>query len=114
MAVYLLRGERALDALAEAHASQARDPRFYLARILEAGALARLGRLSEAQLPLRRARELRPRLTLEEVRRTHGERVARELGSVWDAPGGSSHLAGDEASGLLRGAGGPGDAPHRR
>ena len=114
MAVYLLRGERALDALAEVHVSQARDPRFYLARILEAGALARLGRLSEAQLPLRRARELRPRLTLEEVRRTHGERVARELGPLWDAFGGSSHLADDEASGSLRGAGGRGDAPHRR
>lgn len=87
MAAHMLHGKRAAEALSEAHVAQGRDPRFYLARILEAGALARLGRVSEAQAPLRRARELRPRLTLDEVRRTHGQRVASELASIWDAAG---------------------------
>lgn len=85
MAVYMLHGERVVEALAEAHSAQERDPRFYLARILEAGALARLGRLSEVHAPLRRARQLRPRLTLDEVRRTHGQRVAADCAPFWDA-----------------------------
>lgn len=87
MAVHMLHGERAIEALAEALTARERDPRFYLARILEAGALARLGRLSEVHAPLRRARQLRPRLTLDEVRRTHGRRVAADFAPVWDAAG---------------------------
>lgn len=85
MGVHMLHGERVVEALAEAHSAQERDPRFYLARILEAGALARLGRLPEVQAPLRRARQLRPRLTLDEVRRTHGRRVAADIAPFWDA-----------------------------
>ena len=85
MAVYMLHGERVVEALAEAHSAQERDPRFYLARILEAGALARLGRLSEVHAPLRRARQLRPPLTLDEVRHTHGRRVAADIAPFWDA-----------------------------
>lgn len=87
MGVHMLHAQRAAEALSEAHFAQGRDPRFYLARILEAGALARLGRLSEAQAPLRRASQLRPRLTLDEVRRTHGKRVAGEPASIWDPAG---------------------------
>lgn len=68
-----------------AHVAQERDPRFYLARIVEAGALARLGRVSEAQTPLRRARQLRRHLTLDEIRRTHGQRVSVVLASIWAA-----------------------------
>jgi len=83
MAVHMLQAERAEEALAEARAAQERDPRFYLARILEAGALARLGRASDAQTPLRRARQLRPRLTPDEIRQTHGQRVSVELASIW-------------------------------
>jgi len=85
MAVHMLHGERAVEALAEAYSAQERDARFYLARILEAGALARLGRLTEVNAPLRRARQLRPHLTLDEVRRTHGKRVAAEVAPFWDA-----------------------------
>ena len=85
MGVYMLHGDRVVEALAEAHSAQKRDPRFYLARVLEAGALARLGRLSEVHAPLRRARQLRPRLTPDEVRRTHGQRVAAEVAPFWDA-----------------------------
>lgn len=84
LAAYMLHGERVLEALAEAKSALERDPRFYLARILEAGALARLGRLSEVHAPLRRARQLRPLLTLDEVRRTHGQRVAADLSPFWD------------------------------
>jgi Flp pilus assembly protein TadD len=85
MAVHMLHAERIGEALAQAHVAQERDPRFYLARILEAGALVRLGRVSEAQTPLRRARQLRPHLTLDEIRRTHGQRVSVELASIWAA-----------------------------
>lgn len=85
MAVYMLHGERPVEALAEAYSAQERDPRFYLARVLEAGALARLGRLTEVNAPLQRARQIRPILTLDEVRRTHGKRVAAEVSSFWDA-----------------------------
>lgn len=85
MAVYMRHGERVVEALAEAHSAQERDPRFYLARVLEAGALDRLGRSSEVHAPLRRARQLWPRLTLDEVRRTHGQRVAADCAPFWDA-----------------------------
>jgi hypothetical protein len=85
MAVYMLRGERVVEALAEAHPAQERDPRFYLARILEAGTLDRPGSSSEVHAPLRRARQIRPRLTLDEVRRTHCQRVAAACAPFWDA-----------------------------
>lgn len=87
MGAYMLQGERVVEALAEAHSAQERDPRFYLARILEAGTLVRLGRFSEAQAPLRRARQLRPHLTLDEVRRTHGQRVTADIAPFWGAVG---------------------------
>lgn len=87
MAVHMLRSERATDALSQAHAAVGRDPRLYLVRVLEAGALVRLGRVSEAEVPLKRARELRQRLTLEEIHRTHGQRVASELASIWNSAG---------------------------
>jgi TolB-like protein len=83
MAVHMLHAERIEEALAEARTAQERDSHFYLVRILEAGALARLGRVSEAQRALRRARALRPRLTLDEIRHTHGQRVSDELISIW-------------------------------
>jgi TolB-like protein len=84
LAVHLLHGERVEEALSEARISQQRDPRFYLARILEAGAQARLGHMVQARAALHRARQLRPGLTLNEIRHTHGQRVAGELASVWD------------------------------
>lgn len=87
MGAYMLHGERVVEALAEAHSAQERDPRFYLARILEAGTLVRLGRLSEVHAPLRRARQLRLGLTLDEVRRTHGQRVTADIAPFWDAVG---------------------------
>ena len=83
MGVHMLHAERIVESLDEARISQARDPRFYLARILEAGALARLGRVTEALVPLRRARELRPALSLDEIRRTHGQLVSAQLAVLW-------------------------------
>jgi TolB-like protein len=88
LAVHLLRAGRVTEALSEARIAQGRDPRFYLARILEAGAHARLGRPDEGLAPLKRARELRPGLTLDEIRRTHGERVASQLAALWGSASG--------------------------
>lgn len=85
LAVHLLRAERASEALSETRIAQGRDPRFYLARIVEAGAQARLGRSDEAVAPLKRARELRPNLTLDEILRTHGQQVANQLAALWDS-----------------------------
>ena len=84
MAVHMLHGERVVEAFAEARSAQERDPRSYLARIREAGALARLGRSSDVPAPLRRARQLWPRLTMDEVRRTHGRRVAVDVAPFWN------------------------------
>lgn len=83
LAAHLLRAERASEALSEARVAQGRDPRFYLARIVEAGAHARLGRSDEAVAPLTRARALRPGLTLDEIQRTHGPKVYSELAALW-------------------------------
>jgi tetratricopeptide (TPR) repeat protein len=85
LAVYLLDGERVEEALRESHLAQQRDPRLYLARVLEAGPQARLGRVDAAQTQLQRARELRPGLTVEEIRRTHGNRVFEQLKPLWEA-----------------------------
>ncbi|KQT09507.1 winged helix-turn-helix domain-containing protein [Ramlibacter sp. Leaf400] len=85
LAVHMLRAGQPTEALSEGRIAQGRDPRFYLARILEAAARARLGRLEEALPPLMRARELRPALTLGEIRQTHGERAAEELAPIWSS-----------------------------
>lgn len=80
---FLLRGDEAEKALEEARTSARRDPKFYLARILEAAALARLERPDEARKALLAARQLRKALTLDEVRLTHGSRAAKVLKPLW-------------------------------
>jgi TolB-like protein len=103
LAEFLLRGERVTEALSEARTAEQRDPRFYLARIVEAGAQARLGRVEQAQAALCRARQLRPALSLEEVCRAHGSRVADQLRPLWDAadpirPGGGQSMRKPESA----------------
>ena len=83
LSCFLLAGDRPEEALAQARSAESRDPRLYLARVAEAGALARLGRSDETAEPLQRARQLRPQLTLEEIIRSHGERVGADLGPHW-------------------------------
>jgi tetratricopeptide (TPR) repeat protein len=84
----LLYQDHADEALIESRMAASRDVRLHLARIAEAGALARLGHGAEAVEPLRRARELRPKLSLEEIVLTHGRRVGAELTQPWLATAG--------------------------
>jgi tetratricopeptide (TPR) repeat protein len=79
----LLRARQAEAALTEARASAGRDPRLHLSRILEAAALIHLGREPEARAALAAARRIRPTLTLPEVARVQGRRVAEKLGPLW-------------------------------
>jgi tetratricopeptide (TPR) repeat protein len=79
----LLQGGQIEAALVEARASAGRDPRLHLSRILEAVALLRLGRESEAGAALAAARRIRPTLTLPEVARVQGRRASETLGPLW-------------------------------
>jgi TolB-like protein len=81
---FLLRGGELHQALEEARTSTRRDPKFYLARILEAAALAGLGHADEACKALQTARQLRKVLTLDEVKMAHGGRAARTLATLWE------------------------------
>ena len=83
LACFLLRANRNEDALLEARVSIGRDSKLYLARVLEAAALQRLGRSDEARKALVVARRLRPILTPEEIAQSHGRRVAQLLESLW-------------------------------
>ena len=81
--LFLLQDGRPEEALHEARIAETRDPRLYLPRIAQAVALARLGRVPECVVPLRRALQLRPQLTLDEVALTHGKRASLDLGAAW-------------------------------
>jgi TolB-like protein len=83
----LLYQDRSEEALVEARVAASRDVRLHLARIAEAAALARLGYGAAAIEPLRRARDLRPKLSLQEIVLTHGRRVGAELTPCWLAIG---------------------------
>jgi TolB-like protein len=84
LGVFLLRADRAAEALAEALASSQRDPRFHFARVLQAAALDRHGQTDQARIALAEARRLRTRLSLNEIALTHGRRVAEQLRRYWD------------------------------
>ena len=81
---FLLRGNRLEEALEEARIAGRRDPRLYLPPILEAVAQAALGRAELARGALMSARRLRPKLTQQEIERSHGRRAAKILLPVWD------------------------------
>jgi tetratricopeptide (TPR) repeat protein len=80
---FLFRAGRMEESLVEARAAARHDPRLHLPRIVEAACLANLSRLDEARLALEAARRIRPELTLEQVIRSHGKRVAKELEPIW-------------------------------
>ena len=80
----LLHAGQAEAALREARTSARRDPSLHLSRILEAAALLQTGRENEARVALATARGIRPALTLQEVARANGRRVAARLGSLWN------------------------------
>jgi len=80
---FLLRAERTDEALEEARTAIRRDPRFHLARVLEAALLDLRGQTAEAAAALAMARQLCPGLSLGEITQTHGRRVAARLGLLW-------------------------------
>lgn len=83
LGVFLLRAERADEALAEARTAARRDPRFHLPHVLQAAALLQQGHGAEASAALATARQLCPALTLKEVGLSHGRAVAERLAPLW-------------------------------
>jgi tetratricopeptide (TPR) repeat protein len=83
---FLLLGKRPLEAIEEARIAARRDPRLHLPLILEALALATTGQTDRAASALKAAKRLRPKLTLQEIERSHGRRAAQVLAGIWDAP----------------------------
>lgn len=86
LGAFLLRAERLDEALAEARASGRHDPKFHLARVLEAAVLDRQGHLVEAGAALATARQLYPTLSLNEIALTHGRRVSARMALLWGSP----------------------------
>jgi len=85
LGVFLLRAGHNEEALAEARTSVRRDPTFYLAHVLEAATLDRLGREDEARQALAAARKLRAPLSLQEITLTYGKRISERLARYWVA-----------------------------
>ena len=81
---FLLRANRAKEALEEARIAARRDPRLHLPLILEAAAQATLGRTELARTALMSARRIRPKLTQREIEISHGRRAGKILAGVWD------------------------------
>lgn len=86
LGLFLMRAERWDEALAEARASVRHDPRFHLARILEAAVLDRQGQAVEAAAALAAARHVCPALTIDEIAWTFGRRVRDRLSVLWARP----------------------------
>jgi adenylate cyclase len=84
LGMFLLRANRAGEALEEARIAARRDPRLHLPLILEAAAQATLGRTELARSALMSARRIRPKLTQREIEISHGRRAAKVLAGVWD------------------------------
>ena len=84
LGMFLLRANRAEEAVEEARIAGRRDPRLHLPLILEAAAHAALGRTELAQAALMSARRIRPKLTQREIEISHGRRAAKILAGVWD------------------------------
>jgi len=81
---FLLRANRAGEALEEARIAARRDPRLHLPPILEAVAQATLGETELARAALMSARRIRPKLTRQEIEISHGRHAAKILAGVWD------------------------------
>jgi len=83
LGMFLMEARRPDEALEEARAAGRRDPRLFLAPIVESLAHIALGRADLADLALCNARRLRPGLTLSEIEISHGARAARALAAIW-------------------------------
>jgi hypothetical protein len=84
LGAFLLRANRAEEALEEARIAARRDPRLYLPPILEAVAQVALGRAELGRAALMSARRIRPKLTQREIQISHGRRAARILSDIWE------------------------------
>jgi adenylate cyclase len=85
LGAFLLRANRTAEALEEALIAARRDPGLFLPPILEAVAQASLGRTELARAALVSARRIRPKLTKQEIERSHGRHAGRILSDVWDS-----------------------------
>lgn len=85
LGIFLLQAGHDEEALTEARTSVRWDPTFYLARVLEAASLDRLGREDEARQALAAARKLRAPLSLQEISLTHGKHIGERLARYWGA-----------------------------
>jgi hypothetical protein len=86
LACFLRRGGHLDEALEEVRLSRQRDPRLFLAPLLEAVLLASAGEAAEAAEAaesLATARRLHPPLSLEDVEVALGHRAAESLGEIW-------------------------------
>ena len=83
LGAFLLRAGRLDESLIEARTSVRRDPRFHLARVLEAAVLDRQGHLVQAGASLAIARQLCTTLTLNEIALTHGRRISERMALLW-------------------------------
>jgi tetratricopeptide (TPR) repeat protein len=84
---FLLRADRVDEALKEARLSCRADPRFHLAHVLQAAIFDRLGATDDAVAALIAARQCRSQLSLDEVKRAHGRRIAERLALLWEQAG---------------------------
>jgi adenylate cyclase len=99
---FLLRANRAEEALEQARIAARRDPRLHLPPILEAAAQATLGRTVLARAALMSARRIRPKLTLREIEISHGRRAAGILADTWTSiEGEPTSYAGDASPTVL-------------
>jgi TolB-like protein len=80
----LARAGRLHEALEVASNASLRDGRLYGTRIVSAWTLHQLNRPAEAREVLAEARRIRPKLSLDEIRRFFGQRAATDLASVWN------------------------------
>ena len=83
LADYLRRAGRRTEAIDEVRLSRQRDPRLFLAPLLEALMLAEDGYDAEASQALITARRLRPALDLRHVAKVHGRDASARLQHVW-------------------------------
>lgn len=83
LGMFLVRADRADEALETTRTAIRHDPRFPLLRVLEAVVLDKLGQHEAAVTALAQARRMAPELGLAQLERIYGQRVAQRLTRLW-------------------------------
>ena len=83
LGLFLLKADLLDEALAEARASNRRDSKFHLARVLEAVVLDRQGLPVQASAALGIARQLYTQLSLNQITLIHGRKVGEKMSLLW-------------------------------